>query len=114
MKRRNKIAQKAKKTNNPPPSAAGFAHSGDEAPLVNEINNLDKDKNRMPHRDQNEIKRNRERIKPKRLISALNLITFSSDEWLTSPSIVPLHPFFFIITKLITSQTHSNINNPIR
>jgi hypothetical protein len=28
--------------NNPPPSAAGFTHSGDEAPLVNKKNNLDK------------------------------------------------------------------------
>jgi hypothetical protein len=28
----------------PPPSAAGFTHSGDEAPLVNEKNNLDKTK----------------------------------------------------------------------
>jgi hypothetical protein len=25
--------------NNPPPSVAGFTHSGDEAPLVNEKNN---------------------------------------------------------------------------
>jgi hypothetical protein len=29
---------------NPPPSAAGFTHSGNEAPLVNEENNLDKTK----------------------------------------------------------------------
>jgi hypothetical protein len=28
----------------PPPSAAGFTHSRDEAPLVNEKNNLDKTK----------------------------------------------------------------------
>jgi hypothetical protein len=30
--------------NNPPPLAAGFTHSGDEAPLVNEKNNLDRTK----------------------------------------------------------------------
>jgi hypothetical protein len=29
---------------NPPASAVGFNHSGDEAPLVNEKNNLDKTK----------------------------------------------------------------------
>jgi hypothetical protein len=29
---------------NPPPSAAGFTHSGDVAPLVNEKYNLDKTK----------------------------------------------------------------------
>jgi hypothetical protein len=31
------------------PSAAGFTHSGDEAPLVNEKNNLDKTKHRSEH-----------------------------------------------------------------
>jgi hypothetical protein len=36
---------------NPPPSVAGFTHLRDEAPLVNEINNLDKkNKKRMPQK----------------------------------------------------------------
>jgi hypothetical protein len=55
------IHLKVKKTNNPHPSAAGFTHSGDKAPLVNEINNRDKNKKR----NQNENNRNRAHIRPK-------------------------------------------------
>jgi hypothetical protein len=59
-----------------PPSAVGFTHSGDEAPLVNEKNNLDKTKtkynievNMTVRCKDNEGKRNakkKEDIPPKR------------------------------------------------
>jgi hypothetical protein len=80
---------------NPPPSAADFTHSGDEAPLVNE-KNLGKTKteynievNMTVKCKDNEVKRkakDKEDIPPKRS----NLI---SDEWLTSPPIISLHSF---------------------
>jgi hypothetical protein len=34
---------------NPRPSAAGFTHSGDQAPLVNEKINLVEKKNKLQH-----------------------------------------------------------------
>jgi hypothetical protein len=44
---KTKQINKKQMPENPLSSVAGFTHSGDEAPLVNEKNNLDKTKNRI-------------------------------------------------------------------